>query len=208
MTFVFHSILDDRPIPFAPPAWVSAVAAASLSLTALVAIFVYLGIWFGSLSTVAVFCSFVIWLKIGYHRPITRRALPNHILLVIANLVFWADLTASNYATVVTQTFPGLNQPANAITDFSFAISIGLGGTCVWLFGCGLAFYHVRTGGYAMVLLSVWSIILPLCNITLWVNAPEALGTLPGKFSAILVACTGLISLRFMIRNKLDGRSQ
>lgn len=206
MTFPFDSMLDDRPIPFAPPVWLPAAAVASLSLTALVAICLYLGVWLGSVSAVAMCSAFMIWLRIGYHHPVTRRALLNHILLVIAMLVFWAELTVSHYAIVITQTFPGLIQPANVLTDFSLAISLGLGGTFVWLLGSGLAFYHVRAGGYAMVLLSVWSIVLPLCNVMLWVNAPETSGALPGMYSGIFVVCAGIISLRFMLRNKLGGQ--
>lgn len=203
MAFLFDSMLDDRPVAFAPPVWVPAAAAASLSLTALIAIYVYLGVWLGSVSAVAMCSAFMIWLWIGYRHPVTRRALPNHILLVIAMLVFWAELTASDFANVITQSFPDLVQPANVITESSLAISLGLGGTFVWLLGGGMAFYHVRAGGYFMVLLSVWSIVLPLSNIALWVYTPEVSGEYPGIFSGFLVTCTGIISLRFKFRNKL-----
>lgn len=50
-----------------------------------------------SIVTLSVVIAFVLWLKVGYTTPISRRALPGHILLITALLVHGAEQLGGGY---------------------------------------------------------------------------------------------------------------
>ena len=201
--FVFDSYLDDTPIPFRPPPWVSIVAVVALTLTLLLAIFIYLGVWLAVIATLSAVIAFGLWLKVGYRGPISRRALPGHVLLIIALLVHGAEQLAGGYAAVVTAAFPGLVQPANVITDASLALSLSLSATVIWLVGGAFAFYQARVGGYIILLLAVWGLAFPLSHVALPLLSGTAPWWIPGMASGAFAVVLAFASLRSILHAKI-----
>lgn len=198
-TFAFDSYLDDRPIPFRPPPWVSIVAVVALTLTVLLAVFIYLGVWLAVIATLSAVTAFGLWLKVGYAVPVSRRALPGHILLIIALLAHGAEQLAGGYAFVVTSAFPNLVQPPNIITDASLALSLSLSATVLWLIGGAFAFYHVRVGGYVILLLAVWSVIFPLSHLAIPILSDTAPWRIPGIASGVFIVVLAVAFLRSIL---------
>lgn len=147
LTSIFDSHLDVDTVVFHPPPWVSVVAVVVLTLTLLLAVFIYLGIWLASIITLSAVIAFVLWLRVGYISPINRRSLPGHILLIVVLLVHGAEQFRGGYADVVVTSFPNLIQPPNIIADGSLARSLSLSATVIWLLGAAMALYHARVGG-------------------------------------------------------------
>lgn len=203
ITFLFDSRLDDELIAFHPPPWVSLVAVLALTLTLLLAVFIYLGIWLTAIATLSAAIAFGLWLRVGYSVPISRRALSGHILLIIALLVHGAELLAVGYANVVKTAFPHLIQPSNIITDASLALSLSLSATVIWLIGGVFAFYHARAGGFVVLLLAVWSLIFPLSHMAIPLLSTSAYDGIPGVISGPIVAGLALLSLYFILTNPI-----
>lgn len=198
-TTIFDSYLDDDTVVFHPPPWVSIVAVVALTLTLLLAVFIYLGIWLASIVMLSVVIAFVLWLRVGYITPISRRALPGHILLIIALLVHGAEQFKWGYADVVVTSFPNLIQPPNIITDASLALSLSLSATVIWLLGGAMAFYHARVGGFAILLLAVWSLVFPFSHVALPLLSAAAPVWVPGMASGLVIVALALSSLRFTL---------
>ncbi|MDU9007085.1 hypothetical protein [Sedimentitalea todarodis] len=196
---IFDSYLDDDAVAFNPPPWVSIVAVVALTLTLLLAVFIYLGIWLASIVMLSVVLAFVLWLTVGYTTPISRRALPSHIVLIIALLVHGAEQFRGGYADVVVTAFPNLIQPPNIITDASLALSLSLSATVIWLLGGAMAFYHARVGGFAILLLAVWSLVFPLSHVALPLLSSTAPVWVPGMASGFVVIALAFSSLRFTL---------
>ncbi|MBV1868887.1 MAG: hypothetical protein KUG69_13435 [Marinosulfonomonas sp.] len=197
--FIFDSHMNDDVIAFHPPPWVSIVAVVTLTLTLLLAVFIYLGIWLAVISTLSATIAFVLWLRVGYATPISRRALPGHILLIIALLVHGAEQFGGGYADVVVTSFPNLVQPPNIITGASLALSLSLSTTVIWLLGGAMAFYHVRVGGFVILLLAVWSLMFPISHLAIPLLSETAPFWVPGMASGIVVFILALSSLRFTL---------
>ncbi len=198
LTVIFDSHLDDEPIAFHPPQWISIVAVLALTLTLLLAVFIYLGIWLAIIATLSSVIAFGLWLRFGYNVPISRRALPGHILLITALLIHGAELFAGGYANVVTAAFPHLIQPPNIITDASIALSLSLSATVIWLIGGAFAFYHARAGGFVVLLLAVWSVIFPLSHFAIPLLSAFTAAWVPGMATAPLII---VLSLPDLLKN-------
>ncbi|RLJ41507.1 hypothetical protein BCF46_2466 [Litoreibacter meonggei] len=196
---IFDSCLDDEPIAFQPPPWISMVAVVALTLTLLLAVFIYLGIWLAVIATLSASIAFVLWLRVGYTTPISRSALPGHILLIIALLVHGAELFRGGYADVVVTSFPNLLQPPNIITDASLALSLSLSATVIWLLGGAMAFYHARVGGFVILLLAVWSLMFPISHLAIPLLSETAPFWVPGMASGIVVIALAFSFLRFTL---------
>lgn len=203
LTSPFDSDLNDEPIMFCPPPWVSMVAVLALTLTLLLAVFIYLGIWLGMIVTFSAVIAFGLWLRVGYTVPVSRRSLPGHVLLIVALLIHGAEQLAGGYADVVITAFPNLIQPPNIITDASIALSLSLSATVIWLLGGALAFYHARIGGFVVLLLAVWSIVFPLSHLAIPFLSDSAPRWIPGMATSLIVAVLALLSLRFILNNLL-----
>ncbi len=199
LTSIFDSYLDDDTVVFHPPPWVSVVAVVALTLTHLLAVFIYLGIWLASIVALSAVIAFVVWLQVGYVSPINRRSLPGHILLIIALLVHGAEQFRGGYADVVVTSFPNLIQPANIITDASLALSLSLSATVIWLLGGAMAFYHARVGGFIVLLLAVWGLVFPLSHFALLLLPAPAPVWVPGMASGLVVIALAFLSLRFTL---------
>lgn len=193
--YLFDSYLDDAPVAFHPPPWVSIVAIVSLTITVLLAMLIYLGIWISGLATLSAVIAFGLWLRLGYAIAISRRALPGHILLIIAMLLHGAELYAGGYASSVIAAFPHFVQPPNIITDASLAMTLSLSATVIWLLGGALVFYQIRVGGFILLLLTTWSVVFPLGHLVL------ALATslwVPGMASGAIPVILALMSIRYI----------
>lgn len=199
LTSIFDSYLDDDAVAFHPPPWVSVVAVVALTLTLLLAVFIYLGIWLASIVALSAVIAFVLWLRVGYISPINRRSLPGHILLIVALLVHGAEQFKGGYADVVVTSFPNLIQPPNIITDASLALSLSLSATVIWLLGGAMAFYHVRVGGFVVLLLAVWSLVFPVSHVALPLLSASAPVWVPGMASGLVVIALAFSSLRFTL---------
>jgi len=198
LALLFDSNLDDAPIAFHPPPWVSIIAVVALSLTTLLAIFIYLGVWIVIWATLATAIAFGLWLRIGYAHPLSRRALPGHVLLIVVQLMQGAALLSGGYAEAVITALPGLIQPPNILTNASIALSLSLSASVIWLLGGAFAFYHIRVGGFVVLLLAVWSIVFPLSHIAMPLVSATAQGAGPGLATGLLLAALAIAFLRFI----------
>ena len=158
------SSLTDEPIRYAPPRWLTIVAAVSLTLTAFLALFIYLGPIIAGLFLLSGIIAFLHWLSHGYVKPITRRVIPAFVLLIVINLPQAAEQMAGSYAPTIAAMFPSLVSPANAMSDSAFITAFPLTSTSLWLLTGALVFYQARLGGYLVILLAVWSIIFPISH--------------------------------------------
>jgi hypothetical protein len=198
---VLHSPLTDDPVPFAPPKWLTIVAAISATLTAFLALFIYLGPIIASLFLLSGIIAFLHWLSHGYAEPVSRRVIPAFVLLIVINLPQAAEQLAGSYAPTIAAMFPSLVTPANAMTDFTFITAFPLVSTSVWLFTGALVFYQVRLGSYLVILLAVWSVIFPISHFVLPLFAADGFAYLPGMFTAPFVIFTAALTLKFIHNN-------
>lgn len=197
--FIFDSHLDDDPSTFQPPPWVSIVAVFALTITSLLAVFIYLGTWLAILLTLSAAMAAALWLRVGYTTPISRRALSAHILLIVAQLFHGAELLGAGYANHIVKAFPDLIQPANIITDASVALCLSLCTATIWLIGGAFAFYHVRAGGFAVLMLAIWSIVWPASHFLIPLLSATTSGWMPGIVTGPILAVLAIVSLRFIL---------
>lgn len=199
-------ILDDEPLLFCPPRWVSILAVLSICGTLLLAVYIYfawiVALLFGLISAVALFA----WLRTGYCQPARRRILPVYILSVIAMLVHYSELHNGVYVEHLISMFPEVFGDKPGFSQYWFILTFLLMPASVFLWAAVGIFYHKLIANYVMWWLYIWCIVFPVSHYVLPVFSAGPYGYMPGMYSAPLIVLVGLAGIAAVVNeNMVDG---
>ena len=204
---LFDSKLDDRPIVFDPPAWVSIVVVITFTCTIGLAIFIYFSPILAALLALVAVISLLAWLRNGYAYPITRRILPLYIIVVVVNLLHGAEQYKAGYVSVLKQLFPVVHASRPLLTDTHYTVVFSLLSSTLLLLGAAGIFYQTRLGSYIAWLGFIGCLLFPCSHFILSLISGHWI-YLPGMMMAPVLMSLSMMGIHGLLFRHPTGIEQ